>query len=197
MRRLTKKEYVLAGVFAFIAAFPLATASDGVFSVEILPPLASVVGRREVMELRNERNLFQREKAKLLETCENRAQKNPDIVCPDINDTNAVRRFMRGLPFMVHPAAGTGTVELVNTVFDLTENQRGILRRFERLRTCPETLNDILPGFYELCLSTVEETEDTRFRIKGDRMIPIELFPDLDKTLEEMIEIKKIGGRPE
>ncbi len=196
MRRLTKKEYVLAGVFAFIAAFPLATSTDGAFAVDLLPPLASVVGRREVMELRNERNVLQRQRSKIMEVCENRAQTNPDVECPDINDSEAVRRFMRGLvPFT--PDTDTGATKAIISIFDLSENQRGTLRRFERLRTCPETLNDILPGFYELCLSTLEKTEDARPRLKGDRMIPIELFPDLDKTLEELIESKKIGGRPE
>ncbi len=196
MRRLTKKEYVLAGVFAFIAAFPIATATDGAFAVDLLPPLASVVGRREVIELRSERHEFQRERTKVMEVCANRAKTDPDVECPDLNDPAAVRRFMRGLvPF--EPETGTGVTEAVISIFDLSEHQRGTLRRFERLRTCPEALNEILPGFYELCLSTVEKTEDDRPVVKGTRMIPLELFPALDKTLEEIIEIKKIGGRPE
>jgi hypothetical protein len=196
MRRLTKKEYVLAGVFAFIAAFPLATASNGAFTVDLLPPLASVVGRRDVMELRSERHEFQRQRAKVMEICDKRANTDADVECPDMNDPAAISRFMRGLESL-EPDTGTGVTEAVISIFDLSDHQRGTLRRFERLRTCPETLNDILPGFYELCLSAVEKTEDKRPMLKGNRMIPLELFPDLDKTLEEIIEIKKIGGRPE
>jgi hypothetical protein len=188
MRRLTKREYVLAGVFAFIAAFPLVTATDGAHNVDILPPLASIVGRREVMELRNERNLFQREKAKMLEACENREEE-----CPNINDIGAVRRFLRGLPPIV---ASTGATNSMLTILELTDYQQGILRRFGRIRTCPETLNDILPGFYELCTSTLEETEDDRPILKTTRMIPLELFPELDATIEEIIEMKKFT-RPE
>jgi len=41
-RRFSKREYVLGGLFALIALFPLATKPDG-DEVEILPPWASVV----------------------------------------------------------------------------------------------------------------------------------------------------------
>jgi hypothetical protein len=37
-RRLSNREYVLAGLFALIALFPLATATDGA-DLQILPPL--------------------------------------------------------------------------------------------------------------------------------------------------------------
>lgn len=40
-RRLTKREYVIAGFFALAAMLPLATSMDG-GSIEVLPPLASV-----------------------------------------------------------------------------------------------------------------------------------------------------------
>jgi hypothetical protein len=40
-RRLSKREYVLGGLFVLAALLPLATAKEG-YEIEILPPLASV-----------------------------------------------------------------------------------------------------------------------------------------------------------
>lgn len=181
-RRFSKREYVLGGLFALIALFPLATEPDGE-EVEILPPFASVVGRREVLELRHERSQQVRMQKEVMDICARR----DDVECPDINNYDEMRRFMRGVPVMHDAAVEMITMPL--TTSDLSDVQGGLLRRFLKVRTCPDALNDILPGFFDLCSSLLDETEDTRPRLEFDRMIRKDLFPILEPTLEQLIEM--------
>lgn len=182
-RRFSKREYVLGGLFALIALFPLATKPDGE-EVEILPPLASVVGRREVLELRDERTQQMRMHEKALDICVRRG----DAECPDVNNYGELRQFMRGVPVMHNAAFEVVTMPL--TTSDLTDVQGGMLRRYMKVRTCPTELNDILPGFFDLCTSILEDTEDTRPRLQFDRMIPTKLFPVLEPTLDQLIKMQ-------
>lgn len=191
MRRLTKKEYVLAGIFAFIAAYPLATADEGAFGLNILPPIGSLVSVDRGDVNRDDRNTYLRERAQVMRVCTNRLQNDPETVCPDMNDPTAVRVFLRGLP-TVHKAA-TGSIADTLTILDLTETQRGLMRRLIRVRTCPDTLDDILPGFLELCESVLEDSTDDRTAPTDNWASPRSLFPLIDRSLNEIIKTKSTG----
>jgi hypothetical protein len=47
---------------------------------------------------------------------------------------------------------------------DLSSSDRQLLRRYERANTCPESLQNYLPGFYELCLSVTEDASSEPLR---------------------------------
>src|SRR3989344_2999220 len=94
--------------------------------------------------------------------CLERQGMREDTGCPDINDPVLYEAFETHVLQIdatedseegeAHPAApSTSSLQ----TDDLSDRDRLMLRRYERARTCPTTLKDYLPGFYELCLSLV------------------------------------------
>jgi hypothetical protein len=87
--------------------------------------------------------------------------------CPDINDPNlraAYRKLRSGTRHerqdkkaeaepQVHAAVDAKPL----SARDLSREDEQILRHYVRAKTCPSTLQDYLPGFFELCLSIVGE----------------------------------------
>ncbi|MFH0769946.1 MAG: hypothetical protein V1926_01060 [Candidatus Peregrinibacteria bacterium] len=52
---------------------------------------------------------------------------------------------------------------------DLDETQRHLLRNYSKAGTCPESLKNYVPGFYELCLSvTKDAAKETRVGLTSD-----------------------------
>ena len=171
MRKLKKSEYVLSGILSLLALSPIA--SD---SLTLLPGdtfisnlTAATIDRRILLhreDFRTQRRTFAEARA----LCVKRQGLGEDVECPDFNDPAAVKAFIRvGIPAK---KAATQTGETVQETVrlrlqDLSENQRLQLRRFDRRNTCPETLRDYLPGFYELCLSFI--TKDATRGFINDR----------------------------
>lgn len=84
-----------------------------------------------------------------------------NTACPDINDPALLKAFKTLVlqqedtePMEEHTAASEEVTSSLQTA-DLSDRDRLLLRRYERARTCPTTLKNYLPGFYELCLSLV------------------------------------------
>lgn len=177
-RPITKTEYIVGAFFALTALLPLATTEDG-YTIDVLPPLASVVS--DGSELMTDHLAQRRLINQAMEICERRG-----VECPDVNDYDALRRFIRGESAVHEAASETGSN--VITILDLTETQKGMLRRFQRVRVCPDGLDDVLPGFFNLCSTLLKQTPDTRSTI--DRTIPIEFFPTLRPSLDQLIKMR-------
>lgn len=178
-RPITKTEYIVGAFFALTALLPLATTEDG-YTIDVLPPLASVVS--DGSDLMTDHLAQRRLINQALEICTRRG-----VECPDVNDYDALRRFMRG-ESAVHEAAPETDADAPITILDLTDTQKGMLRRFQRVRVCPDGLDDLLPGFFNLCSTLLKQTPDTRSTI--DRAIPVEFFPTLRPTLEQLIKMR-------
>jgi|GEM_PF-6583328 len=155
MKQLKKSQYVMIGAVALIALFPLATSVDGdSFDIE-LP--ASVSMRQATMN-QAEFRMQRREYSKVREVCLERAKKDETVECPDFNDPFGVRKFLQTqekVEIGESEAMDEGNIML--HLVDLDSYQRGLLRRYHRVNSCPESLNGVLPGFYELCLSYISQ----------------------------------------
>ncbi len=109
-------------------------------------------------EWREQRRLYSR----AIEACRDRRQQGQTLDCTSIkiNDPATFAPFLTdAVPPSVlpeetfHAAAPSLTVEM------LSERDRSHLRRYQRVGSCPATLKDYLPGFYELCKRVAEETQ--------------------------------------
>lgn len=124
----------------------------------LLPPPAYVTGaavRFDPLLLRSGHLLRRRAFNEVLERCDAVAGQGVDVTCPDINDPEAVRAFLRALdgeeaPEEEHAAAPLPGID------DLSDQQRALLRRMTRVGSCDEErMNAVLPGLYELCVTIV------------------------------------------
>jgi len=195
MRKLKKHEYVLLGIFAFVAGFPLATATDG-WSFDVVP-LGSILSPREVIEQRANNVMMRRENNEIRRICMKRLGDDETVECPDINNAIQVERFLIGKPIHLE-ASGSGEVMSgALHVTDLGTAEASMLRRFKRTGTCPDGLDKFLPGFGALCLEEVGTavpmlTDIVRIRA-FERGVRIE---EGRPTLNSMIEMFK-GSRPD
>ena len=81
------------------------------------------------------------------------------IPCPDINDKAAIQEILNGGTPELHGAATGVTLRME----DLATGDVSLLRRYQRLHTCPLELKDgKQPGFYELCLNAIKDTRLVR-----------------------------------
>ncbi len=142
----TPREQLLAGVFAFLALFPLATGS-----IDMTTSTASVFGEAGERAVRNRDSLMieRRVRQAILWDCSVREGNGEEGVCPNINDPKA----MRGYWLERAPEEEVPTVEETAeaTLEDLSGFERGILRRAARLGQCLDGLDEIVPGFQALC----------------------------------------------
>lgn len=188
-RALKKSEYVLLGLFALVAAFPLAT---GV-ALSMDTPLAALVSPHKALQLREDARELQREHARIVEICMERAAKDETVVCPDINDPKAIRAFLKNRKVQETETGSTVTEEDGTPVLresDLNEVQRGWIRRYQRVQRCPINLNEVLPGFYELCVKSLRGGSRSKIRgIINDLANIQERRNKSAPTLEEKIEM--------
>ena len=105
-------------------------------------------------------------------------QRTPDLQPPNQNDRETVLFYLNSKwndlditgsakvipeePEEIEVEVEAQPVEL--TVDDLNESQRIRLRYYQRAGTCPETLVDYLPGFYDLCKSVVRYSDRSQRR---------------------------------
>lgn len=169
MRRLKKSEYVLAGFLTLIALIPLATTANSFGS--IFAPLASLTTRQKMTipdDLREQRRLT----SEFRRLCSEKTGKDPDFVCPDINNYGGVRRFLKSTEKSDDTATGS-TMEAPRMnmlkLFQLNDHQKSLIRRYQRVHKCPEGLNDYLPGFLELCQSQINKGINPLRGILNDR----------------------------
>ncbi len=152
-RPFKKSEYFLAGVLAFVAAFPLVTDVSMVGSD--LSLAASTLSRgairqqalENVQDYRANRRDFQKSR----ELCQELQAQGSDVTCPDVNDAAGIYTFLS-----THKNADPVAVDTEKNILsmsDLNAFQTNLMRRYQKIHTCPETMKGYLPGFYELCQS--------------------------------------------
>lgn len=144
----------------------------------------------DAMMLRSAHLLLRRSYTRVMERCEERVAAGEDIDCPDINDPKALRDFMKGNPeeeTTDHAAAP----ELTRA--DLDDGQRALLRRLERVGACPPTLDDLAPGFLDLCIRIVGPAGENGQMQRLMRGLQTPTQPESSWTLEEYIDA--FGGQ--
>lgn len=107
---------------------------------------------------REQRRLYSR----AIEACRDRRQQGQTLDCTsiEINDPATFVPFLTdAAPSAVLPEETSHAAAPRLTVETLSERDRSHLRRYQRVGSCPATLKDYLPGFYELCKRVVEETQ--------------------------------------
>ncbi len=153
-RKPTNREYLLGGLFALLAAFPMVT------SVELSSLEGSAVNRdsieRAFKDRKNE-STMRRMRWSVMRDCAQREALGEVNVCPDINDEGAMQQYW----LLVDHDAGEEEKEVVKaSMDDLGNYEKHILRRARRNGQCPPELDGILIGFQALCDSVVAEGTD-------------------------------------
>lgn len=136
--------------------------------------------------------------SRAIETCRDRRQEGQTLDCLSIkiNDPATFQPFLTDAVSVTPPSTSgvshAAAPEL--TVDALSERDRSQLRRYHRVGSCPATLKDYLPGFYELCQRVVEETQLPLSRGRSDaaakkRIAPEPVPPRL--TADDIAKAKK------
>lgn len=148
--------------------------------------------RADRLVWREQRRLY----SAAMEKCRDRRQDGQVVDCTtiNINDPATFQLFLTdavsstsSVPSVVHTAAPALTEEM------LSARERSQLRRYSRVRTCPVTLKNYLPGFYELCERVVEETQPpSRGRIDSAAKKRVPSEPVLQRlTADDIAKAKK------
>lgn len=144
---------LLAGIIALpgseLSAVSRSQADAG-YSIEDL--------RAHRVDWREQRRFYSR----AIEACRDRRQQGQTLDCTSIkiNDPATFVPFLTdAVPSAVFPEETSHAAAPRLTVETLSERDRSHLRRYQRVGSCPATLKDYLPGFYELCKRVVEETQ--------------------------------------
>lgn len=81
------------------------------------------------------------------------------LVPPNINDYNSILEYLgegeEEAPPEVERASAPQTSSMDSQ--SLSDSDRLLLRRYSRANSCPESLKNYIPGFYELCLSVTRD----------------------------------------
>lgn len=146
----SSRTYVLGGLFALLAAFPLVTE----MSVSDVPlhGSASAEAIERAFEDRGTQLQLRRLRWSILNDCAQREAAGEENVCPDVNDYDALKRYW--LP-VDHDSADTIGETITATLEQLSGLQTHILRRAARVGQCPENLDGMLSGFQALCEATI------------------------------------------
>ncbi len=167
-RQPTNREYVLGGLFALMAMFPMVT------SVELGSGLQGRVTQdtieRAFKDRKNE-STMRRMRWSVMRDCAQREALGETNVCPDINDEGAMQRYWL---LTDHDAAEEEEESPTKaSMDDLGAHEKSILRRARRNGQCPPELDGILAGFQGLCDSVVAEGTDRIDAIKeaADRWV--------------------------
>lgn len=166
-RHPTNREYVLGGLFALLAMFPMVT------SVELGSLQGSAVTQEALVRAFKDREnepTMRRMRWSVMRDCAQREALGEANVCPDINDEGAMQQYW--ILTSEHEAAETDEV-VKASMDDLGTYEKHILRRARRNGQCPEELDSILVGFQALCDSVVAEGTDRLDVIKeaADRWV--------------------------
>lgn len=161
-RRVLSVAVTFSLVFAATAAFTHLFSEPG--SIAGLSGMA-LSGSQAIAEQARVREQ-RRQYSQVQSLCRDRAAKGEAVVCPTIDDTEGIAAFLTGSTHAAASAPVAGTNEAILKQDQLTDYQRDLLRRYQRAGSCPETIEQILPGFHDLCVSLVGE-RGRRGRIQG------------------------------
>lgn len=208
MNNKKKVRYVVFGLFVLMALLPLAVA-EGNSSGPIR--LLGALTERSRLNIPEEMRELRRLHASVEEECIKRTKADPATVCPDINDEVAVRRFLRGMS--AYPVSGSGSSSSSGIssesssvsskksrmptleMFDLTDNQKAMLRRFERVQKCPDDLDAVVPGLFRLCTKTIINSPRAFRGFSNDLVRTVKVKEKKQPMLRDIIDMFK-GARP-
>ena len=158
-RQPTNREYVLGGLFALMATFPMVTDVGMPSSLEgrVTPDAVE-----RAFHDRKDESTMRRMRWSVMKDCAQREAKGEENVCPDINDEGAMQRYW--LP--VEEQSAEAEEVIAASMEDLGDYQRNILRRARRNGSCPEALDELLPGFQALCDEAVADGSERQNAIK-------------------------------
>ncbi len=120
----------------------------------------------------------------VLEKCKAMVTAGKEVDCPDINDVEGMRAFMKDVP-----ASATGAVHAAAPLklSDIDDRERGLLRWYQRVGVCPLTLDEIVDGLYDLCVSFVGERGQNGQAQKTLELLPNPTSPFPVWTLDDLI----------
>jgi hypothetical protein len=162
--QLTSTEYILAGFFLMIASFPAVIQADmGAMTGSVMGDIQS-----HAQQYRDDNLVQRRARGLVNELCAALERDGKDVDCPDISDPHAVHAFIRSQTDDASAADDLHAAPLDTVVMpllkDLSPSETSLLRRNQRIGQCDPTMNDIVPGFYELCQSGISRNGDKRLR---------------------------------
>lgn len=149
-RRRSNREFVLGGLFALLALFPIAT---GTFDGGTLEGRVTGNAIERAFDDRGRQSQLRRLRWSVLRDCAQREAAGEENACPDMNDDEALRTYWL-------PKDGeTATIDetIAATLDQLGNVERSLLRRAKRIGSCPPDLDGILSGFQALCERQVAE----------------------------------------
>lgn len=147
-RAPTNREYLLGGLFALLAAFPIVTATD--LSVPLHGSVAQEAIERAFRD-RDDQSILRRMRWSILRDCAQREALGEKDACPDMNDVDALLDYWTPAVREAAPAEEA----ISASMDDLGEYERNVLRRAKRVGQCLTGLDDLVPGFQELCESEI------------------------------------------
>lgn len=148
--KFSQREYVLGGLFALMAMFPIVTPTS--FDVP-LEGNVTAEAIRNAYEDREDQSKLRRLRWSILRDCAQREAAGETNACPDPNDYDALKTYW--LPVEEMKDAADEVVSA--TLEQLSGYQKSVLRRAERNGQCPRDLDFLLPGFQALCEQAVKE----------------------------------------
>ncbi|HVW66889.1 MAG TPA: hypothetical protein VHA78_04135 [Candidatus Peribacteraceae bacterium] len=191
MRKLKKSEYVLAGILALVAAFPLAVHQPELADVSLSATVATTQ-QQEALNHYSDYRQNLRDYQKATQICIQLRAEGKDITCPDVNDYDAIQRFLNGDYAVVSQEASSSSSSTpVLQQSDLNVSEQNLLRWYQRINFCPVSLQNSMPAFYNLCESTLNPFAPT---IRGWRN-PNQAVAGTSATLEQIIDANKGAAR--
>ena len=158
-RQPTTREYVLGGLFALMAVFPMVTGTALDVPLEGRVTQDSI--ERAFKDRANE-STMRRMRWSIMRDCAQREAMGEENVCPDVNDEGAMQRYWLPAEHEAAPAEDIVKASLEQ----LGDYEKHILRRAVRVGQCPPTLDGILRGFQALCEDEVSKGTERRDILK-------------------------------
>lgn len=151
-QKYSTRTYVLGGLFALLAAFPLVTTT----ALDV-PLTGSVTGDTvdRAVHDRGTQSAQRRLRWSVLKDCAQREARGEVNACPDINDSDALIRYW--VP--AQNDGGMAAAAFSASLEDLREYERHMLRRAVRVGQCPADLDSFVVGFQALCEATVSDDD--------------------------------------
>lgn len=91
-----------------------------------------------------------------LQLCQERIDAGEEIVCPSPNDLRAIELLLKGAALRMADTTVLPPAPAPLSVDELNEADRALLRNYQNAGTCPSSLQDYTPGFYELCTTMLQ-----------------------------------------
>lgn len=153
---------ILAALAALPLTFVTMQQSGGLTgSAVIAPPV--IEGRENIRDrarayratAMQERRMF----TQFREKCRDRASVDPTFVCPNYNDRSKVRQFLMSKFTVETPAhAAAPSTDVTLNENQLSDSDQYLMDRYQNAGTCPESLKNYTPGFYDLCRRLLTKT---------------------------------------